>query len=249
MAGQHPEEQVPVPVVRQGWRDVAFLHWAYDPGVVAPLLPAGVVPDLWDGRAWVGLTPFVLHSFRFPFTPPVPRLSTFPETNLRTYVRGPDGRDGLWFLTLEADSLLTTIAARAGFGVPYRWARMEVRSQGGTVEYLSTRRSARAVHHRIVVRPRPPGDWGPGDHDHWLTGRWRAWTRLGGRLATVPVHHAPWPLRPADLVDLDEGLLAAAGLPPPEAPPLVHFSAGVGDVRLGPPCLLRRAQAKPGGTA
>lgn len=249
MAGQQPEEQVRVPVARQGWRDLTFLHWAYDPDVVAALLPDGVVPDLWEGRAWVGMTPFVLHSFRLPFAPPLPGLSTFPETNLRTYVRGPDGRDGLWFLSLEAESLPTTIVARVGFGVPYRWARMEVRSDGGTVEYLSTRRSTPPVGHRIVVRPRPAGDWRPGAREHWLTGRWRAWTRVAGRLATVAVRHEPWPLQPADLVELDEGLVAAAGLPAPGGPPLVHFSAGVDDVRLGPPRPVRDGQAKPGGTA
>lgn len=50
--------------------------------------------------------------------PPLGPLSTFPETNVRTYARGPDGRDGLWFLSLEADSGRgTTLAsARAGSG-------------------------------------------------------------------------------------------------------------------------------------
>ncbi|MGW2635704.1 hypothetical protein [Streptomyces sp. NPDC001348] len=43
----------------------------------------------------------------------------------------------------------------------------------------------------------------------------------------------------ATLDVLDETLTAAAGLPAPEAPPVVHFSEGVRHVRLGVsrPCL------------
>ena len=40
--------------------------------------------------------------------PPVPLISNFLDGNVRTYVIGPDGRAGLWFLTLETNSLSTT---------------------------------------------------------------------------------------------------------------------------------------------
>ena len=43
----------------------------------------------------------------------MPFVSDFTETNLRTYVIGPDGRDGLWFFTLETDSLPTVLGARS----------------------------------------------------------------------------------------------------------------------------------------
>ena len=37
-----------------------------------------------------------------------------------TFVRGPDGRDGLWFFSLEADSLGTVVGASTAYGVPYQ---------------------------------------------------------------------------------------------------------------------------------
>ncbi|MFN2607770.1 MAG: YqjF family protein [Acidimicrobiales bacterium] len=234
MAGREPEEVVARPVVRQRWQSLAFLHWPYDPADVQPLLPSGLEPDTWDGAAWVGLTPFLMADFRLLGLPPAGRLSTFPETNVRTYVRDARGRDGLWFLSLDADSLPTVLAASAAYGVPYRWAGMSI-DEGPPVRYRSHRRVGRAAGHDIVVRPdRPHGDGEASAFDHWLTGRWRAYTTPAGRLAVVPVAHEPWPLWRAELVSLEETTVAAAGLPAPVGAPLVHWSPGV-DVRLGRP--------------
>ncbi len=238
MAGAEPEEKVNLPAVHQSWRDVTFLHWRYDPDIVDKLLPHGLSPDVRDGTAWVGLTPFTVERFRLSVLPPLPRLSYFPETNVRTYVVGPTGRDGIWFLTLEVDSLPTAVAARLAYGVAYRWAEMRVDRQHDRITYWSEGRgSRRSVHHRITIEPgRPLGAVELSDLDHWLTGRWRGWTRVGGRLAEVPVEHQRWPLWQASVVRLEETLLQSVGLPAPRDAPLAHFSPGV-DVRLGVPRL------------
>jgi uncharacterized protein YqjF (DUF2071 family) len=49
----------------------------------------------------------------------------------------------------------------------------------------------------------------------------------------VPVQHSPWPLHEATVVELEQSLLEAAGLPEPAEPPRVQYSPGVDDVRLG----------------
>jgi uncharacterized protein YqjF (DUF2071 family) len=233
-----PEERVRCPTVHQDWRDVTFLHWRYEPDVVKTLLPEGLEPHVRDGVTWVGLTPFRVERFRLPLSPPVPRISSFPETNVRVYVLGPTGRDGIWFLTLEADSLITTVAARTGYGVAYRWAEMTVESLDGRVRYLSRGRGQRrSVGHDIEVAPGVPlGADEVGELDHWLTGRWRGWARVAGRLVEVPVQHEPWPLWRADVLKLEETVLAGVGLPEPEEPPVVHYSPGV-DASLGLPRL------------
>src|SRR4029078_5200513 len=123
MAGREPEDRVRFPMIRQGWRDVSFLHWPYEADVVQALLPDGFSVDLFDGVGWVSLTPFRVERSRLALTPPLPGASGFPETNLRTYVAGPDGVDGLWFLTLEADSLPIAAAAPAFVYVPHPCAR------------------------------------------------------------------------------------------------------------------------------
>lgn len=240
MSGATPEERVCWPAVAQSWRHVSFLHWSYHPDVLAPLLPAGLEPDLWEGRAWVSLTPFLVEGFRFPPLPAIAPLSRFPETNVRTYVRGPNGVDGLWFFSLDADSPATVVAATASTGVPYRWSSMQVQWRH-TIAYTARRRGRRrspgargTPGHHIVVRPGAPlSDTEVSDRDHFLTGRWRAYTTVAGVLAIVPVEHQPWPLQRAEVVTLEESLLEAAGFPAPNEPPLVAYSPGV-DARLGP---------------
>lgn len=235
MAGRRPEEDVARPVSRQRWSSITFLHWPFEPATVQARLPKGFQVDCWDGASWVGMTPFVM-TFRVGSLPPLPWASTFPETNLRTYVRGPDGRDGIWFFSLEAASLPLVVAASTLYRVPYRWAEMRV-DEGDVIRYRSRRRLGRPAGHDISVRAGDPCD-DPDGFDSWSTGRWRAWTRIAGQVCTVPVHHQPWPLHQATVVELRESLLLASGLRRPEAPPRACWSPGT-DVRLGWPAPVR----------
>lgn len=236
MAGPEPEEMVGRPLLFQRWLHVTFLHWAFPPAEVQRLLPPGYRPHLCDGSAWVGLTPFRIEGSRLAGAPAL-RLSTFPETNLRTYAIGPDGLDAIWFLSLEAGSATAVAVARVVCGVPYRWADMAVEvdpGDRGRIGYRSRRRPPRApVGHHIEVTPGPPIPAGElSNRDWYLTSRWRALASVGGRRAYVVVDHPPWPLHRATVDRLDQDLLGAAGLPPPAAEPLVHYSPGV-SVRLG----------------
>ena len=211
---------------------MTFLHWRYDAQAIRPFLTSGLEVDTHDGAAWVSITPFLMKDFRLGPLPAVPGVSTFPETNVRTYVRGPDGRDGLWFFSLEADSVPTVLGASSLYGVPYEYAHMDV-EEGQVVRYRSQRREKPEIGHDISVRPGDPCT-SPSELDHWLTGRWRAYSTVAGRLTRVPVQHQPWPLWDAEVVKLEQTLLGAAGLSEPAEDPLVQYSPGV-DVRLGVP--------------
>ena len=238
MAGADPEERVERPVVHQSWRDVSFLHWRVDADDIARLLPDELTPDLVDGSAWIGLTPFRVERFRVLGMPPLPLGSSFHETNLRTYVRHRDGGDGIWFLSLDVSSMFNALGGR--IAVPYFLASMSV-DANSRVRYRSRRRVGPGAHHDITVAPGAPvAADNVSDTVALLTGRWRAFGQVAGRgLVEVPVQHEPWPLQHATLVSLDESVVAAAGLPAPTTEPLVHHSRGV-DARLGAPRLPKR---------
>lgn len=237
MATWQPDESVSCPIARQRWDSLTFLHWSYEPRVVRRLLPAGLDVDVFDGKAWVGLTPFVMRNFRLPLLPELPGWSTFPETNLRTYVRGRDGMDGLWFFSLECHRLMAVAGIRGLLGLPYRWADMTVERDSGEVLYVSHRRPPHVERPTSRVRlelgsPLASGE--VSELEAFLVGRWRAYTYLFGQLALVPVEHQPWLLTHARVLELRDELVASAGLPPPHGPPVVHFSPGV-DVAIGLP--------------
>src|SRR4051812_48322865 len=101
------------PVMFQDWCHISFLHWHYPAEFIQGFLPPGLAVDLYDSRAWLGLTPFIVENLHPPLLPPLPWLSRFPETNVRTYVVGPDGSRGIWFFTLEAARALAVIGATA----------------------------------------------------------------------------------------------------------------------------------------
>ncbi|MDG9719784.1 DUF2071 domain-containing protein [Streptomyces sp. DH24] len=235
MVAYGAEHRVRVPALRTGWLTQTFVHWSFAPEAVQALLPAELVVDEYEGAAWVGFTPFVMADVRPPGVPAaVPGLPTFAETNLRTYVRHRNGRDGLWFLSIEVACPLM-LATRA-VGAPYNPATLSVSAGGETVSYAGSRWTGGASY-RLVVRP---GDKITAtERDVWLTSRWRAYTRRLGMLWETPVEHEPWPLADVAVDVLEETLTTAAGLPAPLGEPLVRFSEGVRHVRLGlsRPCL------------
>jgi uncharacterized protein YqjF (DUF2071 family) len=214
----------------QTWSRISFLHWSYDPRLLQRLLPGGLRPQTFGGRAWVGVTPFLLQDLRTPVAPALPWFTSFPETNVRTYVRGPDGREGLWFFSLDAARLEPVLVARSTYALPYMWSQMTVKRDGPILRYRSRRRwpgptPATSAITLEIGDPLAPEEL--DDFDHYLTARWQLYTTLGRLLARSNVEHQPWPLHRAAVHELDSNLVTAAGLPAPQGEPVVHWSPGV----------------------
>lgn len=229
------------PVMLQGWHDLASVHWRFDPQVVQQLLPPAFTVDTFDGSAWVGLIPFWMDRIRIPHLPPFGRWSSFPETNIRTYITDPSGRRGVWFFSLDVTRLAPTLVARVGYRLPYCWSEMSIERQDDRRIYESRRRWPRGTAASSVGisigDPIAPDDVTP--LEHFLTARWALGSTLAGRPIWAEVDHGPWPLHRATLLACDESLVEAAGLPSPTGDPVVLWSSGV-EVRIGRPRLLRR---------
>ncbi len=219
--------------MRQRWRAVTFVHWRCEPAAVQRVLPSGLEVQVYDGSAWVGLVAFRMDGVRPPGLPAVPWLSSFPETNVRTYVRGPGGGAGIWFLSLDATRLAAVMAGRAGYGLRYHWSAMRVEVAEDRVVYESRRRwpGPRGAGCRLGLAVGGPLV-DPGSLDLWLTARYRLYTRVAGRLVTAAAEHPAWRLRGASLTRLEDDLLRTAGLPAVDASPVVHYSDGT-DARIG----------------
>ena len=126
------------PVLHQRWSRLVFLHWRFPPEAVRPLVPSNLALDLFDGAAWVGMTPFTVSRMRPTLLPSLPVLSDGYEINLRTYVQR-DGIPGLWFLSLDATNSLAVWGARVAYRLPYYRASMRVMHRGESVSFQAER--------------------------------------------------------------------------------------------------------------
>ncbi|TDD12316.1 DUF2071 domain-containing protein [Nonomuraea deserti] len=226
---------VSLPVMYHRWSRMTFIHWRYRPEQVRALLPAQVTVETFDGAAWVGLTPFLMRGVRVPGVPELPWLSTFPETNVRTYVRDARGRTGVWFFSLDAGRLPAALGGRVGYRLPYFWSDMSVDARNGRTRYRCRRRYPGPGGARCdaeVETGLPLAERERDELAYFLTARYRLFSLVAGRLAAAQVEHPPWPLHHASLCGLDQDLVQAAGLPAPEGRPVLHASPGV-PVRVG----------------
>ena len=208
--------------MRQTWRRLTFLHWPYSPDLIQSFIPAGLKLDTFDNAAWVGLVPFEIYDF--------PGIPHFPETNLRTYVIGPEGSHAVWFFSLEAARVAAVLGARIGYHLPYFWARMRVTGEDGMVHYRSHRHwphDSGAITN-IVIQPGAPYDLRDiTDRDHFLTARYRLYTTSRRGLRYAQIEHPAWPLARAGVTELRQTVFEKAGLPSPVGAPLVHYAAEV----------------------
>jgi uncharacterized protein YqjF (DUF2071 family) len=226
-----PETVRPVrrPWLVQNWHDLAFLHWAVPPATVAPFLPRDTEPDTLDGFTYVGLIGFRMVRLGMLSGPGLPYLGTFCETNVRLYSVDGRGRRAVVFLSLDAARLIPVLTAQVTLRLPYKWSRMRLDKTDGLVRYSSSRRwpGPRTAKNQMTVRVGEPIA-APTAVEEFVTARWGLHTRAWGRTLHLPNEHPRWPLRRAELVDLDDTLITSTGLPEPAGPPVsVLYSPGV----------------------
>jgi uncharacterized protein YqjF (DUF2071 family) len=237
----------------QTWRDLVFVHWEVSPESIEALLPAELEPELFEGKAYVGLVPFRMTDIRAVWLPPVPGTSRTLETNVRTYVKrrgkSPEPIPAVWFFSLEAQSNLAVLVARLKYGLPYFKAAMRFEKRVEVPDQIAYR----AESSRLWPKPLPgrslveatfsqhapflPAP--PGTLEHFLVERYALYARKRGKLTYAVVRHNPYRIKQGELRQVDSDLLRAAGLPTlrSDATALVHLAQDV-TVQIGAPAHL-----------
>jgi uncharacterized protein YqjF (DUF2071 family) len=210
----------------QTWRDLLFAHWAVDWRDLRRVVPEQLPIDQFDGVAWIGITPFVVTGLRLRGTAPVPGLSSFPELNVRTYVT-VDGKPGIYFMSLDADSRVAVAGARRSHRLPYFRARMRVRRPGPDVRYTSERISPDgppAVFDATYRRSGPELPVEDGSLERWLAERYCLYTLdEHGAVLRADIHHPPWSLFRAEAEFSYNTMAAPFGIEPAGGP-LLHLA-------------------------
>ena len=228
-------------VGEQHWRDLLFLHWEVPLGTVRALVPEELQIETFEGRAFVGVTPFSVQGARARLLPPLPGLSNFLEVNVRTYVRHPNDVPGVWFFSLDASNLPAVLAARAAWQLPYYQCEATLSHDGADSTFQSDRQGPGPTPARCEVRFRRPMDGRlevaqPGTIEHYFVERYALYTqwRPAGMMVGQ-VQHQPYPLQPVELLHLDcESLVRSVGLLPPAGNVHALHSPGVDVEVLAP---------------
>jgi uncharacterized protein YqjF (DUF2071 family) len=224
VAGHRPWPLPAAPwVMTQSWNNLLFAHWRADATALARHVPAGFDIDCLNGDAWLSVVPFYMTNVRVRCVPPVPGASSFGEVNVRTYVRRA-GKAGVFFFSLDAESVAAVWGAYTALNLPYYTAAMTI-ANDTQVRYESRRRAD--SRRSLVAQYAPAGapmEPQPGTLDYFLTERYCLYaTSRRGRPYRLEIHHRPWLLQPATARLSDVSI--AAGLHPADRPPeLLHFA-------------------------
>lgn len=228
------------PIGYQCWTHLLFVHWRASAAELRGLVPPELTIDTFQGHAWVGLVPFAMSGVRPWWSPPVPGVSRFLETNLRTYVHLEGKHPGVWFFSLDASKSLGVCVGRWKWGLTYYRAEMSLEVRGKTVRYTSQRLwpGKAGVSATIEAKTgdliggedssRIAGCAAAGTLEHFLAERYVLYSRKpGGRICRGHVHHRPYSLREARLIKCDESLREAVGVAPRGKPEHVLACDGV----------------------
>ena len=119
-----------------GWRQLLFLHWAWNPAEIQKTLPRGLFVDTFGGQAWLGIVPFFMRRVHPRGLPCLPWLSNFLELNVRTYVYNNSGRPGIWFYSLVCNQPVAVELAKRCFHLNYVHGRMHAQRRSKRNVYL-----------------------------------------------------------------------------------------------------------------
>ena len=219
-------------VMTQRWNDLLFAHWPISPASVARLIPDGLQLDTFHGSAWLGVVPFWMDRIKLRGLPPIPFTRSFPELNLRTYVRDQrTGAPGIFFLSLDANNVAAVAFARAAYSLPYYWAEMRLQQRSEReFAFYSRRRWTKPpvifkARYRGLGPTRKLAESRSGSLEYFLTERYCLFTRgRNGEPMRANVHHIPWPLEEAEAEIERNDLPAALGIRLPDQEPVLHYS-------------------------
>lgn len=212
----------------QEWRHLSFLHWEVDPNKLKQYIPEGIEIDFFEGKSFVGVIPFLMKNVRPRFLPAVPGISTFPEFNIRTYVK-KNGKAGVLFLTLDAQSRITCAYAPRAYGLPYTYAKCKLKIEKDNFNWESKRSKEGFELKGSCIAIGEEMQAMPNSLEEFLFERYSLYVKHKNSAKMAYTLHDPWKFKEAK-AELSINTLTESydlGIKNPLKPDYVHMSDGV----------------------
>tara|TARA_Y100000814_G_scaffold180911_1_gene132117 strand:+ start:540 stop:1265 length:726 start_codon:yes stop_codon:yes gene_type:complete len=213
----------------QNWVNLTFMHWEVEHHLLEKYIPEDLELEKFNGKTYVGTIPFRMENIRPRFLPSVPLISNFPEFNIRTYV-SKNGISGVLFLTLDAESRITSMYAPWAYGLPYVFAKGEVKEniEGGFSWY--SKRKSNGIGIKGESKPNGPLRKAKKDSiEEFLFERYSLYVTYKNRTHIAYTCHEPWEFQDAT-ARIEKNSLTEfynLGISDLLEPDLVHVSKGV----------------------
>jgi uncharacterized protein YqjF (DUF2071 family) len=224
-------------LLSQSWDDLLLAHFAMDPPTLRRLVPDALTLDLYDGVAWLTISPFCTSHMRPSGIPPLPGISYFPQLNLRTYVT-MQGKPGVFYFSVDAANLSAVWFARVFYRMQYWHAGIQIsggtirarRPRERTIHFRSSRLHGPATVHGpatldVMYSPEDEAERArPGSLDEFLTERYCVYSWNRRKYYRTEVHHQPWPLQRTSIEIRANSIAEPFGFTLPVKPDVCHFS-------------------------
>lgn len=192
-------------MIKQYWSHVLFYNFKVAPQVLQRFVPFTL--DIFEGSAYVSIVPFKMSNIELKIAPKVRYPKPLWELNLRTYVK-VNGVAGVYFLTLDASSLLAVLGAQVCFSLPYRIATcdFQIDSLHQTYSFNHQRQLDKGISFQTQYQIGEIKS--KTSLDLWITERYSLFTKSYYTNKTLRgiVHHKPWLLREVNVLSLNDNL-------------------------------------------
>jgi len=176
-----------------------MLNYVVPEDLLAPLVPFGVDLDRWRGTLYVSVVGFLFRDTRV-LGVPIPAHRTFPEVNLRFYVRRDEGgetRRGVVFIRELVPRRAIALVARVLYNEPYRALPMRYTlvggSERGAVERTYEWRVSAEWAGLSARTAGPPRTLGANSEEEFITEHYWGYTRQrDGGTVEYRVSHPRW---------------------------------------------------------
>jgi uncharacterized protein YqjF (DUF2071 family) len=205
------------------------MHWEVDPNVLRKHIPEDLEIELFDGKAYIGTIPFRMEKVRPRFLPSISLISNFPEFNIRTYVK-KNGKSGVYFLTLDAQSYITCFYAPLSYGLPYRYAKCKFeKNEEGGYNWQSKRKEDGVSLKGESISRGPILQAEKNSLEEFLFERYCLYVYHKGETCRAYTYHEPWKYRVGEVEIIENSLTDSYNLGIKDIfnPDLVHVSEGV----------------------
>ncbi len=224
------------PYIYQDWRDLLFLHWQCDKNEIQKTLPPGLYVDTFEGNAFITIASFSMTKLKLLCLPQIPGLKKFFEVNLRTYVYDKNGIPGVWFYSLDIDSVIFSNLGKYFFSLPYFYSDLSQEIRDNEIIFKGNRYENQSPSMEFSYRFDKKNIFLAKDEtlDFFLIERYVFFFFDSKKVNPVWVHHRPYPLNEVKLLQCEHTFWKTSPFHfLKNSPDYVHCSPGI-DVAVYP---------------